>query len=72
MSEVKQTIPGAELTSPCSCLVYWGPEGPSKNYIPCLSCLCVTTFVKTLACSFISKHIRFDCGFEYYNNVITL
>ena len=34
MSEVKQTIPGVELTSPCSCLVYWAPRGLTKivNY----------------------------------------
>ena len=32
MSEVKQTIPGVELTTPRSCLVCWAPEGPCKNY----------------------------------------
>ena len=31
MSEVKQTIPGVELTSPCSCLVYWALERPNKS-----------------------------------------
>ena len=30
MSEVKQTIPGVELTSPCSCLVYWAPRSLAK------------------------------------------
>ena len=30
MSEVKQTIPGVELTSPCSCLVYWALRGLAK------------------------------------------
>ena len=30
MSEVKQTIPGVELTSPCSCFVYWAPRGLAK------------------------------------------
>ena len=25
-----QTIPGVELTSPCSCLVYWAPRGLAK------------------------------------------
>ena len=30
MSEVKKTIPGVELTSPCSCLVYWALRGLAK------------------------------------------
>ena len=34
MSEVKQTIPGVELTSPCSCLVYWALRGLTKIITP--------------------------------------
>ena len=30
MSKVKQINPGVELTSPCSCLVYWASRGLAK------------------------------------------
>ena len=48
MSEVKQTIPGIELTSPCSCLVYWTWRGLAKivnDGILSLPHLFWTTFV---------------------------